>query len=174
MFSCVLGLQNDTEPVMSWSESYKLSWNDFKGEPRYNIGAVATTASGISFGFSIRQSNSRVVGFTTEIYAHFYPEQSWYKPEKADNHILGHEQLHFDITELYARKFRQRVSKLTVSKNIKSELNRIHKTINKELAALQDKYDGETDYSRNKEMQYKWQAYIKKELQKLDAYKSTE
>ncbi|MEW4922987.1 DUF922 domain-containing protein [Algibacter sp. 2305UL17-15] len=169
LFLCV---QNDNEPVISWSASYKLSWNDFKGKPRQNVSAVATTASGITFGFSIRQSGGRVVSFTTEVHAHFYPKQSWYKVERADNHILGHEQLHFDITELHARKFRMRISQLEVSHHIKRELNSLHRTINKELAALQDRYDAETDYSRQVEAQLRWQLYIKKELQKLDKYKS--
>ncbi|GAB1857049.1 hypothetical protein MHTCC0001_18850 [Flavobacteriaceae bacterium MHTCC 0001] len=158
---------------MTWSASYKLSWEDFKGDPQYSESAVAITASGISFQYSIRQSDTKVIGFTTKVNANFYPEHSWYKPEDADNHVLGHEQLHFDITELFARKFRQRLSEVKVSNNIKQELNFIKNTINKELEAFQNKYDTETNFSRNKTLQLQWQLYIEKELQKLDRFKST-
>jgi len=167
---CFLFVQDET--IMSWNESYKLSWTDFKGQPNHKVSAVAITASGISFGFSVRETDSRVISFTTEVFCHFYPEQSWYKPDRADTHVLGHEQLHFNITELYARKFRQYISLLKVSNTIKSELRQLNKTINKELAAMQDKYDTETNYSRNFENQTKWKAYIAEELKKFSKYKS--
>lgn len=162
------------EPVMSWNASYKLSWSDFKGQPNHKVSAVAITASGISFGFSVRETDDEVVGFTTEVFSHFYPEQSWYKPNLADNHVLGHEQLHFDITELHVRKFRQRISGLKVSNTIKNELRQLNKTINKELAIMQDKYDAETNYSRHLENQAKWKIYIADELNKLSKYKSVD
>ncbi|WP_299551041.1 DUF922 domain-containing protein [Seonamhaeicola sp.] len=170
VFCCFLLVQD--EPVMSWNESYKLSWADFKDAPNPHTSAVAITASGITFGFSVRQTDSRVVDFTTEVHAHFYPEQSWYKPERANNHVLGHEQLHFDITELHARKFRYRISQLKVSNRIKDELRALQKTINLELKTLQDRYDAETNYSRNFEAQAQWEAYIATELKKLSKYKS--
>lgn len=160
------------EPVISWSTSYKLSWSDFKGKPNQRVSAVAVTASGISFGYTIKETDRQVVDFSTEVYAHFYPEKSWYKSERANSHILGHEQLHFDITELYARKFRYRISKLKLSNAIKSELKALQKSINLELKQLQDQYDTESNYSRNFEAQAKWEAYVAEELKKLSKYGS--
>ena len=162
------------EPVIPWSEDYKLSWSDFKASPIKEQNAVAITASGITFGFSIKKTDTKVISFTTKVDAHFYPEQSWYKPERVNNHVLGHEQLHFNITELFARKFRQRMAALIVSINIKNELRTLHKSIQKELAQLQDLYDREADYSRNIENQAKWEAYIASELEKFSKYKSVD
>lgn len=159
---------------MSWKDTYRLTWNDFKAKPKYNVNAVATTASGITFGFSIRESDTRVISFSTEIHAHFYPDQSWYKPESVNDHVLGHEQLHFDITELFARKFRKRISLLKTTNDVAKRLREIHKNINKELTAFQDKYDAETDFSRNIEVQLQWEVFIKKELKILDYFKSTD
>lgn len=168
---CFLSVQKD-EPILSWKESYQLSWLDFKAKPDNNTSAVAITASGITFGFSITQTDSnKVIGFSTEVHAHFYPEQSWYKMELADNHVLEHEQLHFDITELHARKFRHRISLLKTSDTIRNELKQLHNAINKELAELQNKYDDETNYSRNFEAQQKWKIYIEAELKKLTKFK---
>ncbi|WP_298556186.1 DUF922 domain-containing protein [uncultured Algibacter sp.] len=173
LFLCFVCVQ-DEEPVLPWNASYKLSWADFKDKPNMNESAVAITASGITFGFSITQTDkNEVVSFTTEVFAHFYPEQSWYKIKQADNHILGHEQLHFDITELYARKFRYRISQLKVSNNVRRQLKKMHNDINVELAQMQDKYDNETDYSRNFEYQTTWKIYIDTELKKYSKYKST-
>ncbi|WP_406684078.1 DUF922 domain-containing protein [Seonamhaeicola sp. MEBiC1930] len=157
---------------MSWKSSYKLSWSDFKDRPNHSSSAVAVTASGITLGFSVKETASEVIDFSTEVHAHFYPEQSWYKPERANKHILGHEQLHFDITELHARKLRYRISKLKVSNRIKSELRALRKAINSEVELMQNKYDTESDYSRNFEAQAKWEAYIAQELKKFSKYKS--
>jgi len=168
----MLFVQNDNEPVISWNDNYRLSWQDFKAQPMRNVGAVATTASGITFGFSIRESDKRVISFSTEVLAHFYPEQSWYKPERADNHVLGHEQLHFDITELFARKFRKRLSVLKTTNDVAKKLRATHEAINKELAAFQNQYDAETNFSRNVEAQLQWQILIRRELQKLESFKS--
>ncbi|MEC3907426.1 DUF922 domain-containing protein [Tamlana sp. 2201CG12-4] len=168
----LISFQKD-QPVLAWNESYKLSWTDFKAKPDDSQSAVAVTASGITFGFSIKQnSKNRVVGFTSNVFAHFYPEQSWYKPGQADTHVLGHEQLHFDITELFVRKFRYRISKLKASNSVSDELKKIHKSILKELSEFQDQYDNETNYSRNFETQVKWEVYVLQELQKLSKYKS--
>lgn len=170
---CFIGAQND-EPVLSWNESYKLSWSDFKAKPNKRVSAAAVTASGITFGFSIKQADDRVVSFQTEVNAHFYPEKSWVKSELADNHVLGHEQLHFNITELYARKFRQQISKLKTSQSIKTELRQLHKSINKDLEEMQNTYDAETNYSRSTDIQAKWELFITQELQKLSKYKSVD
>lgn len=170
---CFFSVQSN-EPVRNWSESYKLSWKDFEGNPDNNSGAAATTASGIIFGYSMQETNTEVVSFTTEIHAQFYPEKSWFKPKLATIYLLAHEQLHFDITELHARKFRYEVSLLKVSKTIKNDLKALNKKINKQLALMQQAYDGETSHSRNKEAQVKWNAYIAKELQKLEQYKSVD
>ena len=172
---CCLVCIQDNQPVLTWNESYKLSWQDFKADPNKNVSAVAITASGITFGYSIKQTDKEeVVSFSSEVHAHFYPEQSWYKSERADVHILGHEQLHFNITELYARKFRYRISQLKLSNSLRRELKTIHKEINTELSEMQDKYDNETDYSRNFEIQSKWKIYMDTELKKYSKYKSVD
>jgi len=174
LLSCLVFVQND-EPVLPWNETYKLTWLYFKAKPNMNDSAVAITASGITFGFSIRQTDKKeVVSFSSEVQAHFYPDQSWFKIEQADDPILGHEQLHFDITELYARKFRCRISLVKLSNRVRVELNKIHNDINAELSQMQNKYDNETDYSRNFEAQSKWRIYVDAELNEYSKYKSVD
>ena len=157
---------------MTWKDSYRLSWQDFKGKPRDDSTAAATTASGISFEYSIKHGAFRVVSFKTQVEACFYSEKSWYKPELANPYILAHEQLHYDITELYARKFRKQLALLRPSKTLKAELDALQKTINKQLSDRQNAYDAETNYSRSPEVQQQWQRHIYVELKKLEAFKS--
>ena len=162
------------DEAISWKDGMKLTWNHFKGAPKTNVNVAAVTASGISFQFSINETDSRVVNFSTQVFAHFYPNKSWYIKEKGDARILAHEQLHFDITELHARKFRKEIEQLKVSNKIREQLHSLNQKINQELAATQNRYDSETDSSLNFEKQAEWHTFVNKELKKYEAYKSTD
>jgi hypothetical protein len=160
------------EVTISWSDSKKLTWADFKGAVDQDTDAVAVTASGITFSFSVSQSNDQFVDFKAEAQAHFYPEKSWYNKAKGDDHILAHEQLHFDITELNVRQLRYNISRFNISKNIKQELRDGHEQANKNLAIMQNDYDTQTDNSINKEQQEVWSQFVNIELDKYRAFKS--
>ena len=157
---------------LTWNENTKLTWADFKAVPDSQSNAVAMTGSGITFGFSVQTSEKKIVDFSTTVYAHFYPGKSWCLKEKVSEHILNHEQLHFDITELYTRQFRQELEKLQVSQNVKVQIEKLYKSKNKELNKTQQLYDLQTKHSVNVEKQKEWEAAIQKELTKLDAFKS--
>ena len=164
--------QNPNEESMTWSELRRLTWTDFKGDVNPNSDAVALTASGIIFGFSVSTSGSRIVDYSTSVDAHFYPNKSWYNKEEADDYILEHEQLHFDITELYTRKFRERLTKLSVNQNIRKQLKQLHTSINEELNETQKRYDEQSVHSINTEVQKQWRELITSELAKLSQFKS--
>ncbi|MDU8885528.1 DUF922 domain-containing protein [Yeosuana sp. MJ-SS3] len=168
LFGLLIHGKNDS---LLWNENYKLSWKDFKAHPRLEVDAVALTVSGISFSYSLSQNDNEDYRYQTFVEAHFYPEKSWYKAEVSNNHILKHEQLHFDLTELYARKLRKRIAETTFTKQIRSELNQLNDDINEELKITQDKYDFETNHSINIEVQKEWEDYITKELKKLRAFR---
>lgn len=165
-----LGVSSNEETI-SWNDTRKLTWEDFKGNPNSNSDAVALTASGITFGYSVKTSGRRIVDYSASVQAHFYPNKSWYLAEKANDYILAHEQLHFDITELYVRKFRQQLERLVVNQNIKIQMNQIHVAINEALDKTQKTYDEQTNHSINVEAQSYWENYIKEELKKLEKYK---
>ncbi|MFC0605185.1 DUF922 domain-containing protein [Winogradskyella pulchriflava] len=172
---CVVFLfvgMTSNEETMSWNETQKLTWADFKASPDPNSDAVALTASGITFGYSVKTSGRRIIAFTTTVEAHFYPNKSWYIKDRGDDHILRHEQLHFDITELYVRKFKQQLERLVVNQNIKEQMAQVHTAINEALGKTQKEYDAQTNHSINVEAQRYWESFIADELKKLDEYKS--
>ena len=166
------GSINTDEETITWNASKKLTWNDFKGAIETSSDAVAVTASGITFSFAVKTSNERIVSFDAKAQAHFYPEKSWYIEDKGDDHILAHEQLHFDITELHVRILRYRISKLKVSQHIRDDLNAIHRQTNKELAEMQNQYDLQSQNSINIEQQAKWADFVKESLLKYRSFKS--
>ena len=163
---------NDGE--FTWNETKRLTWADFQGQPDANSDAVALTASGITFGYSYRQQRGsrEIVSFTADVNAYFYPKLSWYHKDRANDYILQHEQLHFDLTELYVRKFRMAVQEIEITKNIKSDLKKLQKGINEALSAAQNQYDFETQHSIIPEAQKRWNDSIQIELVKLEEFKS--
>lgn len=172
MLTLFILFQNDKTEEVSWSENYKLTWSDFRGIPNNQTDAVAITASGITFCYSIKKTTDKVYGFRTLVKAHFYPEQSWCKKEMVDAHILKHEQLHFDITELHARLFRQQITKLKPNLDLDNQLNQLHQGINEQLSLMQNSYDKETNHSINSDAQINWQESIARQLKTLEKFKS--
>ena len=169
LFTCLLYQEEST---ITWHQDLKLQWSDFMDEPKPVGDAVATTASGISFGFSTTKTSSGLEDYSFHIEAHFYPEKSWYINESLSDIVLAHERLHFDITELFARKFRQRILNFTFTNAINREMKKIHNAIIIELSRTQNTYDSETDHSQNIDKQTEWQTYIVEELKKLSHYGS--
>ena len=148
-----------------WDVNKRLYWKDFKGDVPLGARAAATTASGISYQFSTYyKGNKMMVDY--EVNSFFYPTKSWYQPKICNEVTLMHEQLHFDISELFARKMSSEMAKTQFTKNVKAEVRVIYKKILKELNDFQNKYDNETDYSRNIEQQKLWIVKIEKALSK--------
>ena len=73
---------------------------------------------------------------------------------------------------MHARKFRQELSKIKVSENIKQELDNLHIEINKSLYTMQKRYDKETNHSQIIEKQLEWQEMIAEELNQLSKFKN--
>lgn len=148
-----------------WEENRPLSWSDFKGNPDYLLDFVATTNSGMSHSYGIDgygvfdKSSSKVL-------AHFYPTFSWYMPADTTAAILRHEQTHFDITELYARKLRKRIQEYAFTANSNEEVKQLYATTEQERRATQHLFDKETDHSRLLEQERIWQERIKDSLEK--------
>lgn len=159
------------EETIEWHNGLKLEWKNFKGQPDVNNNAVAITASGLTFGYSVQKTNGRITSFQANVKAHFYPDKSWYKSKQVNDTILMHERLHFDITEWHARQLRLQMSKLEPSQNIGETLDSLYYQMSQTLRKTQSQYDLESDHSRNIENQFLWQKKVAEELKKLDSFK---
>jgi hypothetical protein len=146
--------------TIPWNSKRKLTWNDFQGKIPVNNRAAATTASGITYRFSTSGTRDNIeVDFKIDTF--FYPAKSWYDPSLCDEVILSHEQLHFDISEIYARKMKKRLANESFTySNVKSRVKTIYKEIMQELDAYQNQYDAETNFSRDREQQLIWNKKI--------------
>ena len=161
-------MAQEMEEAMVWDAERKLTWEDFQGPIPPDAVPAATTASGISYKYTANLIHHEVK-LDFEVTAFFYPNESWYRPELCDASVLQHEQLHFDISELFARKMRLRLQRTAFTENVKSEVRKIYKEILQELSEFQERYDWETNFSRNKEAQNRWNQRVAEALSQMSA-----
>lgn len=169
IFSFLLFPQSDSEKML-WNENKKLTWEDFRGKPIPSASFVASTNTGINFQYSYSLKNDEV-SVEYSVASFFYPEKSWFQPGKVTQHILNHEQGHFDISELHARILRKNLDGKNFSKKIKSEIEAIYRQVEQKRRAMQVKFDAETDHSRNENKEILWEKDIAKQLQQYESWK---
>jgi hypothetical protein len=167
------GLAEDMarDQAIPWSPSWRLKWADFKGPPPTSGKEGARTAHGIYSAWSCRGN-----AFAFRVRAAFLPTGSWVKPivlreGNESARVLRHEQAHFDLSEVYARRLRRRMAALPSPCTLKDgELGAlVHQHIEEEKAA-QRRYDEETDHSLRTERQEAWERQVARWLAELARY----
>ncbi len=155
--------QKTEKEMILWKENQPLTWDDFKGKPERRFAAASTSYD------ILKTVNKNSV----EIKAVFFTQSSWKKTSWINDQVLAHEQKHFDIVELYARKLRKQIkeTKFTSFEDLKTKVESLYDVNDKEMDKYQDLYDEETDGSMNGDQQRAWQAKIMKEIKALDVYK---
>lgn len=158
-----------------WSEGRKLSWEDFKSKTNILKGAEVVAFTNCGWEYSAKTTTNPKAPVEIKILTVFNSEKSWKDVMRINDYILLHEQKHFDIAEMYARKFRMQVSeKIKTSADHKKLFNNLYKNILAEYKNFQRKYDAETDHGNNKEKQDYYNNFISEELQKLNNYRYIE
>lgn len=158
-----LHAHTQTTDTINWRANYKLKWSDFKATPDSNSIAVALTSTTISYRIIKKDSVLDVI-----VSCCFNKPWSWSKNKKIQG-VLRHEQGHFDISELFARKFREAVRKSKFKGN--GEIIVLYGKMMDEKKVYNGIYDEETDYCNNVKKQVYWSKIILAEIKKLDAYK---
>lgn len=157
-------LKNDT---IIWKQDSLLHKEDFKARARSG-GALGLSAIGI---FLYPSETGGELVFYVE--ALFVKSKSYIT--KYSEYVLRHEQIHFDLCELYARMLRQKIAQLDFKKikNVSLEMNKLYQKIDKEHWKEQNKYDTDTEHGLNSAKQKVWEEDIAARLKALDAYSST-
>jgi hypothetical protein len=159
---CITVIQSNN--LIPWSASRKLAWNDFKGHPDPHSSNAALTSSNINIEFGYDEK-----GFQYSIKCSFDKDRSWVRIK--NNDVLVHEQGHFDIAEIYARKLNKLMKAYQFNaKTVSTDLNLSYENTMKQHRQTQVQYDQETDYSRNKPKQEEWLKKITADLTGLDAF----
>lgn len=151
--------------TIPWSATRRLTWSDFKSRPDNNATNAALTSSKIVFNFGYGGEK----GFNYTISCEFDKNGSWGRIKT--DYILAHEQGHFDIAEIFARKLNKSLRTYRFNANtVQKEVPNLYQDLMKEETAWQNQYDNETDYSRNHAQQERWLEKIDRELSRLSQY----
>ena len=143
-----------TSHLIEWKENSRLTWNDFQGRVDTASPNAALTHSAIhaQFGYDDKE-------LEFSIRCHFDKNKSWGRIK--NDHILGHEQGHFDLTEIFARKLYQDLKEYKFNgATVDKDINTIYGAVVRDLKLMQLSYDRETDHSRNLPEQERWEQKI--------------
>ena len=152
------------EDKILWSSNRKLTWNDFQGKPRKNRGSIRAETNGEIITEKTYWENG-VPKF--EIRCYFLKDKSWTITN--DSLTLQHEQIHFDIYELFTREIRKSFDSLNTKKVVDFDVyGNIFSRFLNENDSLNDKYDDEVRFDRLE--QAKWIERVAEELEKLKQY----
>lgn len=160
----------------------RLSWTDFA--PRnVSSGASAQTSAVLhaTYKWGWMSRGNQFTGFISDVRigAWFDPAGSWRKPDvRSDNSwLLEHEQRHFDLCEIGARMLRDQIvdirqeirgnSDADIKNQIQAIMNPLVSSFIDDVKRQQERYDSESDHSRNRRVQQEWNTRIQRDLDRL-------
>jgi hypothetical protein len=153
--------ENDT--IIVWSKDRKLNWNDFQRSVHKE-----TKGAQSDIGIDILSIPTKNNKYDYVVIPYFYKLRSSVASRNPD--ILKHEQLHFDIAELFARKMRIKISQLNKDTFDLDNYNNSIEDIYQNYFLYQEKFDKETGHSILIENQHIWEKEIANELEKTEFY----
>ena len=163
---------------VEWDEYVPITWDLFQGTPpadahqRTEAAAIHMTISWrASYSVSSSNGGTSWVGQVAAITVTntMEPASSWVVPGKTDDNVLSHEQLHFDLNEVYRRKLEclllaTNLCQASTQQEAVDQLNAaLHQTatvVLQKLSEMQTLYDSQTYHSTNAAEQARWQGLI--------------
>ncbi len=148
------------EPANRWKGNQLLQWADFEGEVKDTSSFDAECFANVSYEYVFYSPND----FRFDVYANFDRNNSWRRKEMQSDELLRHEQLHFNIAELFADRLKFEFENYIYSEDYETEIVGIFNRVKVAYHQMQDEYDEETNHSLNKEEQKKWEDFIHDQL----------
>jgi hypothetical protein len=141
-----------------------LTISDFQGTPDEESKALAATYSGFSLQYSFKSDTSGNF-LDIELFPYFDRSKSWMKKGGKTPYVLRHEQLHFDITALKTYDFLRALKHFKFSaEGFQTEIEQLKEQYSKELEAMQELYDRESNHGSWRDKQKAWDRRITTEL----------
>ena len=159
------GQSTDGQQILEWNEFYHLQWEDFQGRPTAeSIGDAGTVVQTKANPYLVKK---RV---HYNVYAYFDRSRSWVRDKSKE--LLAHEQLHFDIAELYARKIRKLIAQMQRDQVTDvSEYNAAIHRLLEESNEYDRLYDIQTLHGAMSKKQQEWVLKVETELESLKEFR---
>jgi hypothetical protein len=158
--------------AVPWSASRRLTWDDFRGvPPAGEKERAAETAYSLFYAVSCKGRT-----FDFQVVAAVLPRQSWVRPSVLTDAVqnsrtLRHEQTHFDLSEVHARRMRRYFAELSQPcMKSSSELEALSDRLIRDETAAQRRYDEETSHGRLAQRQATWDADVARQIAALGKF----
>lgn len=145
------------QDFLVWTEGRRLAWNDFRAPPATDRPDYHGAESRLSIAVGLTCANN-VPDLT--IRAEFDRNRSWARPNMSPG-LLDHEQIHFDIAELYARRTREEAANVANPCQNAAAIRAIAERNHVLAEGLQDAYDEETHHGTRPDVQAEWARRIR-------------
>jgi hypothetical protein len=159
-----------TPRALTWAQHPALGWDDFKGRARRNTGEPSAVTD---TGFRV-QLECREGALDIRVEVEFYSNSSWVKAGRKSVELLRHEQGHFDITELYARRMRKAIRNAHIGcdddRQAEAAGKRIFGELDREWEKAEKQYDLDTGDGTDPVREREAVERIARELAELDGY----
>ncbi|MDH6253539.1 hypothetical protein M2347_003266 [Chryseobacterium sp. H1D6B] len=157
-----------------WKEGLKLNWSNFKSNINNQRGTNVVAYTNCGWVYSVVRSTNPKSPVKVKIETIFNEYQSWKDAKKINDYVLGHEQKHFDIAEVFARKLRKKVQeKIKTSGDFNKNFQNLYNKILSDYRRFQVSYDTDTNNGINEEKQAEYDVKIAEELDNLKSYKAS-
>ena len=140
-----------------------ISYDDFQSKPDEADTAAANISVSILLGYGNTQNNT----LRFKVVAVMDKNESWIKDGFRKAHILKHEQGHFDIAQIFARKLAAELKKRLYTPRDVRILSELYDDFLHQMNEVQVRYDDETRGGWDPVAQSKWRRYIEEGLSGL-------
>jgi len=151
--------------AFAWSAGRPLAWRDFQGSPPSEGSEGAKISYTLYSGWKCKGA-----AFEFRMIAGFRPRRSWVKAVVLNDSlqrrtVLGHEQTHFDLAEVHARRMQRAFGDLArPCARTDAELSALAQRLTQEEKAEQRRYDEETNHGLLADQQAAWSRDVAQRL----------
>jgi hypothetical protein len=143
----------------AWNKDTPLTWDDFKGPADETSEFKAFTRYNEYYQYKWKLIGGKY-SFTFDVTSKLHQDQSWSKTDYQTPELLKHEQIHFDISEFFARKLLFALNHYTYTDAFKEEIAIISSSYNKMRNVMENQYDDDTRHGTLKKRQLAWEDYV--------------
>lgn len=152
---------NQFKNEKDWDVNSPLTWDDYQKPEKgtQDEKSVSHTFCGERWVYKRLDSNTYTFKFRVKCV--MVKNLSWVHPDYKTPELLHHEQLHFDLSEYFARQLLVALQSANYTSNFQEEMKEVRHKVTLQRNNMQDRYDNQTKHSKNKDMQMKWDIYVK-------------
>jgi len=160
---CISAFFANAQESIRWNENQLLNWDDFNGKVNDTSRYDAECFAEIRYNYKFYS----VSDFEFEVFASFDKNTSWSRKGTRSVALLKHEQMHFNIAELFAEKLQNDFNSYSYTASTYNlQILQLFNQKKLEYQAMQLQYDEETNHALNKEKQKEWEEFVINELRR--------